>query len=92
MPLRITADTGPEFTNKFIVAQCELVGTMHCKSAAYHPQSDGQTERMNRVLEDMLWHYVNPRQNNWNELLSCAEFAENNAYQASTRDTPFYLK
>ena len=64
---------------------------MHCKSTAYHPQSDGQTERMNRVLEDMLRHYVNPKQNNWDELLSCAEFAVNNAYQASTQDTPFYL-
>ena len=91
MPLRITTDRGPEFTNKFIAALCELVGTMHCKSTAYHPQSDGQTERMNRVLEDMLRHYVNPKQNNWDELLSCAEFAVNNAYQASTQDTPFYL-
>ena len=91
MPLRITTDRGPEFTNKFIAALCDMVGTMHCKSTAYHPQSDGQTERMNRVLEDMLRHYVNPRQNNWDELLSCADFAVNNAYQASTQDTPFYL-
>ena len=62
---------------------------MHCKSTAYHPQSHGQTERMNRVLEDMSC--INPRQNNWDELLSCAEFCVNNAYQASTQDTPFYL-
>ena len=41
MPLRITTDRGPEITNKFIAALCELVGTMHCKSTAYHPQSDG---------------------------------------------------
>ena len=51
MLLRITTDRGPEFRNKFIALLCELVGTMHCKSTAYHPQSDGQTERMNRVLE-----------------------------------------
>ena len=43
---------------------------------------------MNSVLEDMLRHYVNPRQNDWDELLSCAESAVNNAYQASTQDTP----
>ena len=91
MPLRITTDRGPEFTNKFIAALCELVGTMHCKSTAYHPQSDGQTERMNRVLEDMLRHYVNPKQNNWDDLLSCAVFAVNNAYQESIQDTPFFL-
>ena len=91
MPLRITTDRGPEFTNKFIATLCELVDTLHCSSTAYHPQSDGQTERMNRVLEDMLRHYVNPKQNNWDELLSAAEFAVNNAYQASVQDTPFCL-
>ena len=74
MPLFITTDRGPEFTNKFIASLCEIVGTLHCKSTAYHPQSDGQTERMNRILEDMLRHYVNPKQNNWDELLSAAEF------------------
>ena len=90
MPLFITTDRGPEFTNKFIASLCEIVGTLHCKSTAYHPQSDGQTERMNRILEDMLRHYVNPKQNNWDELLSAAEFAVNKAYQASIQDTPFY--
>ena len=46
---------------------------------------------MNRVLEDMLQHYVNPRQNNLDELLYCAEFAMNNRYQASPQDTFFHL-
>ena len=60
-------------------------------SSAYHPQSDGQTERMNRVLEDMLRHYCDPSQTDWDEHLSLAEFAVNNAIQASTRFTPFML-
>ena len=65
---------------------------MHWKFTAYHPQSHG-SEQMNRVLEDMLRHYVNRRQKDWDEVLSCAEFAVNNAYyyQASTQDTHFYL-
>ena len=46
---------------------------------------------MNKVLEDMLRHYVNPKQNNWDDMLACAEFAVNNAYQASIQDTPFFL-
>ena len=46
---------------------------------------------MNRVLEDMLRHYVNPMQDNWDELLAPAEFAINNMYQASIKDRPFFL-
>lgn len=64
---------------------------MHCKSTAYHPQSDRQTERMNKVLEDMIRHYISPQQDNWEELLHMAEFAINNSYQSSIGNTPFYL-
>jgi hypothetical protein len=45
-------------------------------STAFHPQTDGQTERVNRVLEDMLRHYVSSVQDDWDELLDCAEFAK----------------
>ena len=83
VPLRMTTDRGSEFVNKFSAALCELVGTVHSRSTAYHPQSDGQTERMNRVLKDMLRHYVNPKQDNWDDLLPAAEFAVNNAFQES---------
>ena len=91
LPLRLTTDRGPEFANRFIAAVCELVGTMHSKSTAYHPQTDGQTERMNKVLEDFIRHYISPQQNDWDELLPLAEFAINNAYQESTGNTPFFL-
>ncbi len=67
------------------------VGTEHCKSTSYHPQSNGQIERMNRVLEDMLRHFVNPRQDNWDTLLPVLEFAINNSFQESIQDTPFFL-
>ena len=60
LPLCLTTDRGPEFAIKFDAAMCEIVGTMHCKSTAYHPQSDGQTERMSKVLEDVLRHYIDP--------------------------------
>ena len=62
VPLRMTTDRGFDFVNKFSAALCELVGTVHSKPTAYHPHSDSQNERMNRVLEDMLRHYVNPKQ------------------------------
>ncbi len=60
-------------------------------STSFHPQTDGQTERMNRVLEDMLRHYVNPYQNDWDEYLTVVEFAINNAFQTSIQNTPFFL-
>jgi hypothetical protein len=63
----------------------------HFKSTAYHPQTDGQTERTNRVMEDTLRHYVSPLQNTWDKLLPMVEFAINNSRQDSTQETPFFL-
>lgn len=60
-------------------------------STSHHPQTDGQTERMNRVLEEMLRHYCDPSQSDWDTHLEAAEFAVNNAYQESVRETPFFL-
>ena len=71
MPLYNTTD------NRFVAHILAMLGTEHCKSTAYHPQSDGQTERVNRVLEDMLRRCVNPQQDNWDDLLAPAEFLIN---------------
>ena len=60
-------------------------------STPYHPQTDGQTERANRTLEEMLRHFVNPTRNDWDEHLDGAEFACNNAWHESIRSTPFLL-
>jgi len=58
-------------------------------STAFHPQSDGQTERTNRTLEQYLRHYISHNQDDWDLLLTAAEFAYNNAQSASTRLSPF---
>jgi hypothetical protein len=60
-------------------------------STAYHPQTDGQTERVNRVLEDMLRMYVAKSQDDWDEKMVCAEFAINNSDHESTGSSPFLL-
>ena len=60
-------------------------------SLAHHPQTDGQTERINQTLEEMIIAFVNHKQDNWDECLLVAEFAYNNSKQASTGFTPFYL-
>jgi hypothetical protein len=91
MPKEIISDRDPRFTGKFFRALCKLMGTKQSFSSAFHPQSDGQTERANRVLEDALRHFVAPDGTDWDEHLSSIEFAVNNAYQESTQNTPFSL-
>jgi hypothetical protein len=60
-------------------------------STAYHPQTDGQTERMNRILEEVLRHYINPSHTSWESLLPWVEFAVNSATQESVKTSPFRL-
>ena len=60
-------------------------------STSFHPQTDGQTERLNRVLEDMLRYYVCPSQDNWDEYLLMVEFAYNNLWQEFIKTTHFLL-
>ena len=60
-------------------------------SSAYHSQTDGQTERTNRTSEEMLRAFVSPDQEDWDEHLAFAEFAINNSWQESVKNTPFFL-
>ena len=60
-------------------------------SLGFHPQTNGQTERVNRSIEEMLTAYVGKWQNDWNEWLGMVEFAYNNLVHSSSGFTPFYL-
>lgn len=91
LPQEIISDRDPRFTGHFTREVCRLIGTKQSMSTAFHPQSDGQTERVNRILEDMLRHYVAPDQSDWDRHLDAAEFAYNNAWHASVQETPFML-
>lgn len=59
-------------------------------STAYHPETDGQTERVNQVLEQYLRAFVNYQQDNWSDLIPMAEFAYNNSVHSSTKLSPFF--
>ena len=59
-------------------------------TSGYHPEADGQTERANQTLEQYLRIYCSYQQDNWSQLLPLAEFAYNNAPNASTSITPFF--
>ena len=92
VPEDIITDRGSVFASHFWSELMRLIGTRHSMSTAWHPQSDGQTERVNRVLEDMLRHYVGSlRHGDWDKCLTAAEFAINNSFHESSGSTPFRL-
>ena len=87
----IISDQNTHFTSHFWKALFKQLGTKLSMSTAFHPQTDGQTERMNRTLEEMLQIHATYKQDQWNKYLPAAEFAYNNSKQASTGFTPFEL-
>ncbi len=91
VPESILSDRDPRFTAHFWRAFWGQLGTTLTMSTAYHPQTDGQTERANRTLEEMLRSRINFKQDDWDEHLAAAELATNNSVHASTGCTPFSL-
>jgi hypothetical protein len=89
--LYIISDRDPRWHNDFWKAVCRQFNTKLCFSTAFHPETDGQTERMNRTLEEMIRHYVSPNHTDWDKHLPMVEFAINNALQLSTKQTPFFM-
>ena len=63
---------------------------LHFPITAYRPQGDGQTERINVVLEAYLRHYINHSQDDWDKWIALAEFAYNNSKHSAINETPFY--
>jgi hypothetical protein len=91
VPDYILSDRDPRFTAHFWRELWAQLGTTLTMSTSYHPQTDGQTERANRTLEEMLRAYVHHNQKDWDEKLDLAELAINNAKQASTGFSAFEL-
>jgi hypothetical protein len=89
LPDSIVSDRDTRFTSKFWEEFLRLYNVTAKRSTAFHPQSDGQTERMNRTLEEMLRHVVTPTMDNWEKMLPSVQFAYNNSVHASTGKTPF---
>jgi hypothetical protein len=85
----IVSDRGPQFVAKFWEALHKSLGTKLLHSSAYHPQTSGQTEKINQVLEDMLRACVLDFSPKWDECLPLAEFSYNNRYQESIKMAPF---
>jgi hypothetical protein len=89
-PDTIISDRGRQFASKFTNDLYRQLGIVGNVSTAYHPQTDGQTERVNQELEQYLRLFTNYYQNDWADLLAIAEFSYNNTVHAAG-NSPFFL-
>jgi hypothetical protein len=89
VPKIIMFDRDPNFTSNFWKGLSKGFGTNINFNTTYHPNSDGKTERVNQVIEDMLRMYVMEKPLNWEYYLHLVEFSYNNGYQASLKMSPF---
>lgn len=90
MPKTIISDRDKLFTSNYWATLVSAIGIQRKLSTAYHPETDGQTERTNRTLKQYLRTYCNYQQNNWVSLLPMAQLAYNNKLSESTGKTPFF--
>ena len=90
LPSEIILDMDAKFAGEFWESLCKLLGIKRKMSTAYHPQTDGQTERVNQGLGGYLRIFVNYDQDDWYHLLPLAEFAYNNSVTTAHDMTLFF--
>ena len=83
------SDREPQFAAELTKELNRMLEIKTKLSTAFHPQMDGQTERMNQELEQYLWIFVEHRQKDWPEWLASAEFTINNKTHTATKMSPF---
>jgi len=88
---RLITDRGSQFVSIFMRNLCQVLGIKQNISSAYHPQTDGQSERSNQWVEQFLRHWSNTQQDNWADLLPIAQFMHNSWPNATTKNSPFKL-
>ena len=88
LPADIVSDRGSVFISNFWKELMEHLGVELNLSTAFHPQTDGQTERVNQVLEGYIRHYTSFQQDDWADMLPLAEYAYNTTMSESTGVSP----
>ena len=91
IPDKVIHDRDTKCVSNSFTKLCQRLGIKQNISSAYHPQTDGQSERNNQWLEQFLRHYCNAKQDNWADLLPIAQFAHNSWPNATTKASPFNL-
>ncbi|KAJ1114308.1 hypothetical protein NDU88_002547 [Pleurodeles waltl] len=89
LPRTIISDRGPQFVARFWRMWCKVLRIESALSTSFHPQTDGQTERLNQTLKKYLRCYAKDAQESWASLLWLAELSYNNAWHSSIRESPF---
>ncbi|KAI4884872.1 hypothetical protein NFI96_006131 [Prochilodus magdalenae] len=89
MPSDLVSDRGPQFTSRYWKAFCELMGASVSLSSGFHPQSNGQTERVNQDLGQTLRCLVADTPSSWARHLPWAEYAHNTLWHSSLGMSPF---
>lgn len=90
LPATITSDRGPQFASEFWKTICQRLKIERRLSTAFHPETDGQTERVNGIMEQYLRAFINYQQDDWGLWLPMAEFMGNNHASETTGMSPFF--
>ncbi|CDO76909.1 hypothetical protein BN946_scf184594.g16 [Trametes cinnabarina] len=90
VPSHVTSDRGSEFMSHFFRSLGKALDMHLHFTSGYHPEGDGQTERVNQTLKQYLRVYTNYQQDNWSQLLPLTELAYNNALNVTTGISPFF--
>jgi transposase InsO family protein len=91
LPRKIISDRDPRFTSNFTTELCRILGVKQNISTAYHPQTDGQSERTNQSLEQYLRMVCANDQHSWAEWLPLAQYTRNSWPSSTTKKTPYEL-
>lgn len=91
LPRKIISDRGPQFASDLFRAMLKRLGVESGLSTAFHPQTDGQTERLNQEIETYLRAFCSHRRDDWASWIPIAEYALNSREHSATGHSPFYL-
>ncbi|MBW0473464.1 hypothetical protein O181_013179 [Austropuccinia psidii MF-1] len=90
LPSSIVSDLGSLFVSSFWINLCQQLKISRDQSTAYHPETDGQTERVNQILKQYLWMYFSYQKDDWNTWLPLSGFAYNTSDHSSKKQSPFF--
>src|ERR1700744_3614106 len=91
LPTKFISDRDPRFVSKFMRELCKILGIQQNISTAFHPRTDGQSERTNQWVEQYLRFFINNNHDDWVHYLPLVEFVHNNWVSEMTKQSPFFL-